>query len=93
MARLDSLTGLANRAVFADAVQHAIARARFGGKGFAVIYLDLDHFKDVNDTLGHPVGDTLLKLVAKRLGESVRGNRHGGALRRRRIRRSRSGDR
>jgi diguanylate cyclase (GGDEF)-like protein/PAS domain S-box-containing protein len=73
MARLDSLTGLANRSVFADAVQQAIARAHRGGKSFAVIYLDMDHFKDVNDTLGHPVGDALLKLVSERLRDSVRG--------------------
>ena len=73
MARLDSLTGLANRTVFADAVERAIVRVRAGDKGFAVIYIDLDHFKDVNDTLGHPVGDALLKLVAECLRASVRG--------------------
>jgi diguanylate cyclase (GGDEF)-like protein/PAS domain S-box-containing protein len=72
LARLDLLTGLPNRAVFADAIQKAIAWARNGGPGFAVFYLDLDHFKDVNDTLGHPVGDALLKEVAQRLEENVR---------------------
>ncbi len=72
LARLDLLTGLPNRAVFADAIQKAIAWARNGGPGFAVFYLDLDNFKDVNDTLGHPVGDALLKEVARRLEENVR---------------------
>jgi diguanylate cyclase (GGDEF)-like protein/PAS domain S-box-containing protein len=72
LARLDLLTGLPNRAVFADAIQKAIAWARNGGPGFAVFYLDLDNFKDVNDTLGHPVGDALLKEVAQRLEENVR---------------------
>ena len=72
LARFDLLTGLPNRAVFADAVQKAIAWASRGGPGFAVFYLDLDHFKDINDTLGHPVGDALLKEVAKRLKENVR---------------------
>ena len=72
MARFDALTGLANRDVFVDALGHAIAIARRGGEGFAVIYLDLDHFKDVNDTLGHPVGDELLKAVADRLRSSTR---------------------
>lgn len=72
LARLDLLTGLPNRAVFVAAVQKAIAWARIGGPGFAVFYLDLDHFKDVNDTLGHAVGDALLQEVAKRLEANVR---------------------
>lgn len=71
-ARCDALTGLANRAVFMEAVQHAIALARRGHASFAVLYLDLDQFKDVNDTLGHPVGDELLKAVAERLRANTR---------------------
>nr|WP_250890777.1 EAL domain-containing protein [Sphingobium nicotianae] len=63
-AREDILTGLANRAVFVEDLEHAIASAKRGVSSFAVIYLDLDHFKDVNDTLGHPIGDQLLKAVA-----------------------------
>jgi diguanylate cyclase (GGDEF)-like protein len=72
MARYDNLTGLANRAKFAEALQHEIARAHRDGASFAVLYLDLDHFKDVNDTLGHPIGDLLLQSVAERLKASVR---------------------
>jgi predicted signal transduction protein with EAL and GGDEF domain len=72
MARSDGLTGLANRVVCVEAVERLIARARRNGKRFALLYLDLDHFKDVNDTLGHPVGDELLKLVAGRIKANVR---------------------
>jgi diguanylate cyclase (GGDEF)-like protein/PAS domain S-box-containing protein len=72
MARVDGLTGLANRRVFAEAIRQAIGRVTRGGMAFAVLYLDLDHFKDVNDTLGHPVGDLLLKAVADRLRASIR---------------------
>ena len=72
MARYDGLTGLANRGVFMEVVQQAIAHAGRGGRTFAVLYLDLDHFKDVNDTLGHPVGDELLKSVAARLLSNAR---------------------
>ncbi len=72
MARYDVLTGLANRAVFVEMLQHEIAAAKRGEKSFAVLYLDLDHFKDVNDTLGHPVGDELLKVVAERLRANTR---------------------
>jgi len=73
MARHDSLTGLPNRAVFVDALQQAIERAKRGAESFAVLYLDLDHFKDVNDTLGHPVGDLLLCALAERLRTTIRG--------------------
>ena len=72
MARYDHLTGLANRGAFAEALQHEIARAHRDGTSFAVLYLDLDHFKGVNDTLGHPIGDRLLQSVAERLRASVR---------------------
>lgn len=72
MARFDVLTGLANRAVFVEAVERAIAAAKRGEKGFAIIYLDLDHFKDVNDTQGHPVGDELLQMVATLLLSNTR---------------------
>ena len=72
LARTDSLTGLANRAAFLERLGLEFARARRGGNQFAVHYLDLDHFKDVNDTLGHPVGDELLRAVADRLKTCVR---------------------
>ena len=72
MARHDVLTGLANRTVFAEALQREIARAHRDGTNFAVLYLDLDHFKDINDTLGHPIGDLLLQSVAERLRANVR---------------------
>ncbi len=74
MARSDSLTGLANRSVFVESLQRAIAAARRARKEFAVLYLDLDHFKDVNDTLGHPTGDRLLQAVGDRLRAAIRGN-------------------
>ncbi len=66
-ARTDSLTGLANRAAFLDRLHLEFVRAKSGGNSFAMLYLDLDHFKDVNDTLGHPAGDELLQAVADRL--------------------------
>ena len=72
LARTDALTGLANRATFGEHLRQAFAAARRGASGFAVLYLDLDHFKNINDTLGHPIGDLLLKAVAERLTGSVR---------------------
>jgi diguanylate cyclase (GGDEF)-like protein/PAS domain S-box-containing protein len=72
MAQFDLLTGLANRGVFVTEVARGIERARRGERSFAVLYLDLDHFKDVNDTLGHPIGDRLLQSVAERLQANVR---------------------
>ena len=72
MARFDPLTGLFNRTIFVEWVQKGVARVKRGGKGFAILHLDLDHFKDVNDTLGHPTGDALLRAVAERLHSSIR---------------------
>ena len=67
LARTDALTGLANRATFIDRLCQSFAAAKRGANPFAVLYLDLDRFKDVNDTLGHVAGDVLLKSVAERL--------------------------
>ena len=67
LARTDALTGLANRATFIDRLRQSFAAAKRGANPFAILYLDLDRFKDVNDTLGHVAGDLLLKSVAERL--------------------------
>ncbi|QEA38466.1 EAL domain-containing protein [Pistricoccus aurantiacus] len=63
----DSLTGLPNRLLFREYLQHMIALARRGNNKMAVLFLDLDNFKRINDTLGHQVGDQLLKKMAARL--------------------------
>jgi diguanylate cyclase (GGDEF)-like protein/PAS domain S-box-containing protein len=72
MAFFDSLTKLANRTLFLDRLGIAVAQARRTGTGLAVMFLDLDHFKTVNDTLGHATGDQLLQLVGSRLENEVR---------------------
>ena len=69
MARYDALTGLANRARFMERANEAVARMRDHGESFSILMLDLDRFKNVNDLLGHSVGDSLLKIVAERLRE------------------------
>ncbi|WP_020681183.1 putative bifunctional diguanylate cyclase/phosphodiesterase [Marinobacterium rhizophilum] len=74
LARTDGLTGLANRATFIERLSQAFAASKRGATAFAIFYLDLDHFKQVNDTLGHPVGDLLLQEVAVRLGNCTRKN-------------------
>ncbi len=68
----DSLTGLANRALFADRVAHAVRKRSVAGERVAVVMLDLDGFKTINDSLGHSAGDSLLLAVARRLRESIR---------------------
>jgi len=68
----DPLTGLANRRLLSDRMSMALIHARRNSSAMAVVYLDLDGFKQINDTLGHGVGDTLLKMVAGRLVETVR---------------------
>jgi len=72
MALQDPLTGLANRRLLPERVWMAIAHARRNKSAMAVLYLDLDGFKEVNDTLGHAAGDALLKMVAARLVHAVR---------------------
>jgi diguanylate cyclase (GGDEF)-like protein len=72
LAHHDYLTGLPNRALFLDNLEHAIPLARRGHYNVAILFLDLDGFKRVNDTLGHDAGDLLLKEVARRLKALVR---------------------
>ncbi len=68
----DSLTGLANKALFQDRLEHALARIGHTGSHLAVLFIDLDDFKTVNDSLGHGEGDQLLKRVATKLAECLR---------------------
>ena len=72
LAQQDPLTGLGNRRLLAKRMSAALANARRNENAMAVVYLDLDGFKQVNDTLGHSVGDVLLKIVARRLESVVR---------------------
>lgn len=72
LAYYDSLTGLANRTLMRDRLEHAIAQAARGQSRLALLFLDLDRFKDVNDSLGHGVGDGLLRNVAARIAGAVR---------------------
>jgi len=75
LARFDSLTGLPNRAMMRQTLEEAMRNSTHRQKGCALFLIDLDRFKNVNDTLGHPIGDALLREVAERL-KSVMGN-HG----------------
>lgn len=68
----DPLTGLPNRRLLQDRLEHAVALAQRQGDGVALMFLDLDHFKTINDSLGHEVGDLLLKTIAARLCGCVR---------------------
>jgi len=73
LATHDDLTGLPNRFLFNDRVRQAIGRASARGEQLAVMFIDLDEFKLINDTLGHAVGDGLLQVIAQRLRDSLRG--------------------
>jgi diguanylate cyclase (GGDEF)-like protein len=68
----DSLSGLPNRNAFSDRLETVIAQVQRGGPAATVFCIDLDHFKDVNDTLGHPVGDELIRYVTMRLSRLMR---------------------
>jgi diguanylate cyclase (GGDEF)-like protein len=74
LAMHDPLCGLPNRIFFGERLEAVIEEVRDGSSPAAVFYIDLDHFKDVNDTLGHPVGDELIRNVTLRLSHTLRGD-------------------
>ncbi len=74
LAMHDPLCGLPNRIFFGERLEAVIEEVRAGSSPAAVFYIDLDHFKDVNDTLGHPVGDELIRNVTLRLSHALRGD-------------------
>ncbi len=78
----DPLTGLPNRVLFNDRLEHGLEQAKRHNRTLAVMFVDLDNFKSINDSYGHDVGDDVLQTIAARLKENIRGDdtvsRHGG---------------
>ncbi len=72
LARVDPLTGLANRRQFEERLAHALGRSRRHGQAVALMYMDVDHFKQVNDSFGHAAGDEVLRVFGQRLSACVR---------------------
>jgi diguanylate cyclase (GGDEF)-like protein/PAS domain S-box-containing protein len=72
LAHHDALTGLPNRMAFTERATALMAQARLAGRALALLFVDLDHFKRINDSLGHPVGDMLLQTVAGRISQTLR---------------------
>ena len=87
LANYDTLTSLPNRALLSERLSRAIVRARRQAAAIAVLFLDLDRFKDINDSLGHAAGDRILRAAAARLQQTVGARAHRGAPRRRRVHR------